>query len=168
MGTFHFGLAFARHLPRGSKIATTSCGKNWFYYALPPPVFGTGFAHACSCLVTRLIFFFVCMTSKSTCLVCLALFIIAPDLQRIPAFNMAGEDWDKNIGKGKSTDAELRIAWDMSAKLLGVFVISHDRQTRLRRQYAKQLHVPCVFGDSVDLLPVQSDKRADKRERSRK
>ena len=105
----------------------------------------TGFAtqlkslRTCSCLVTRLIFF-VGMASKSTCLVCLALFIIAPDLQRIPAFNMAGEDWNKIIGKCVSKDAELRIAFDMSAKLLGVFVISHDRQTRLRIKYAEQLN----------------------------
>jgi hypothetical protein len=59
----HFGLPFAQHIPpRATKIATTSCGKNWFYYGLPPPCYRTG------------------MQSKSTCFVCLALFLIAPDL----------------------------------------------------------------------------------------
>ncbi len=111
------------------------------------------------------------MQSKPTCFVCLALFLIAPGLQRIPAFNMRGEDWDKSLkgakdAKGTSKDAELRIAWDTNAKLLGVFAISHDRQTRMRKNYAKQLGEPCVFEGTVELLPVHSEKRAVRREQA--
>jgi hypothetical protein len=35
----------------------------------------------------------------------MALFLIAPDLQYIPAFSLGGEDWDAGIGQGQ--DAEL-------------------------------------------------------------
>jgi hypothetical protein len=144
MGTFHFGLSFAQHIPfRATKIATTSCGKNWFYYGLPPPRYGTG------------------MTSKSTCFVCLALFLIAPDLQRIPAFNLGGEDLDESLGKGR--DAELRVAFDTSGLLLGIVCISHDRQQRLRIKYVKQMRVPCDFQKDVELLPVQGQKREERR-----
>jgi hypothetical protein len=142
--TFHFGLPFAQHLPpRATKIATTSCGKNWFYYGLPPPSYGTG------------------LVSKSTCFVCLALFIIAPDLQRIPAFNLRGEDWDESLKKGR--DAELRVAFDTDGLLLGITCISHDRQQLLRIQYVRQCFAMGVpvgdFPGDVELLPVQSDKR---------
>ncbi len=105
--------------------------------------------------------------SKSTCFVCLALFIIAPDLQRIQAFNLGGDDWDERLKNGP--DAELRIAFDTDGLLLGITCISHDRQQRLRIRYVKQcakMGVPCDIHGDVELLPVQGEKRQERRSRA--
>ena len=104
------------------------------------------------------------MTAKHTCFVCLALFIIAPDLRRIQAFNMGGEDWDATIGKGR--DAELRVAFDARGLLLGIVCSSHDRQQRLRIRYVKQMGVVCDFPGHVEHLPVQRQKREERRLKS--
>ena len=57
-------------------MKTTDDTTNWFRYGLSPPYFGDG------------------QVSKSTCFVLLVLFLIAPNLTRIPAFNHAGGNWD--------------------------------------------------------------------------
>ena len=100
-------------------------------------------------------------TGWTTCLIVLAMFLVAPDLLRAPAFNLGGEGW---IGV-RTQDAELRLGFEAGTLMLNIMCTSLERQRELQGRYCTQMMMSVVFlGEPL----VYGDERAAKRARSKR
>jgi hypothetical protein len=91
--------------------------QNWFHYGEPPPAFGGG------------------SKSKSTCFVLLLLFLIAPNLTRIPAFNHAGCNWD---GSPNPRWGDIVVGFNAERLLLEFVGLNQERQDYLEILFMMQ------------------------------
>jgi hypothetical protein len=93
----------------------------------------------------------------STCLIVLAMFLIAPGLLRAPAFNLGGEGW---IGV-RQQDAELRLGFEAGTLMLKIMCTSLESQRELQGRYCTQMMMSVVFlGKPLIFGDVKAAKRA--------
>ena len=147
VGTAHYGLPVGRWFNKQFsktvelEILTHKNLNTWCKYNLPPPCF----------LLAR---------PKETCLICLIIFVLAPDLVTFNAFNHAGNAW----GHGKCESGSLCITYLPGGEILIQISSPHDLQTALRFEFIKQqrlLGVEVVFSadDQVAKIPKKNESK---------
>ena len=120
------------------EIYTRKSLATWVRYSLPPP-------------------FYLTAEPKQTCLICLIVFVVAPDLVTFNAFNQTGSAW--GLGpKGQS--GSLCITYLPGGEVLLLSTSPHELQTALRAEFIKQqrlLGVEVVFSadDRVSRIPIK-------------
>jgi hypothetical protein len=129
VGSAHYGLPVGRKFHKGTPgddIFTRKTLKSWIEYALPKPYFITG-GHR--------------ENYKTTCLVCLVLFALAPGLRRIPAFNKGGACW---AGHDNGPEGVLCITYlhptgdDVIGEDLLLLTSPQEKQKALRLKFIEQ------------------------------
>ena len=85
------------------------------------------------------------------------LFLIAPDLLRIPAFNLGGTAW-YGAPAPRKLDAELRVGFEpVTGLVMCVCCASWKRQMVLRTLYCRQTATDVPFaGQPVEMLDVRA------------
>ena len=150
VGAAHYGLQVGKRFhkssvqPAETEIVTIKTVNNWIKYALPPPYYLTA-------------------TPKQTCLICLIVFVVAPDLGTFTAFNRTGRPW--GLGP-KDPSGSLCITYLPGGDVLLHISSPHDLQTTLRADFIKQqrlLGVVVVFSadDRVTNIPIKGAEPQD-------
>jgi hypothetical protein len=96
---------------------------------------------------------------QSTCLISFILFLIAPELLRICAFNRLGLGWNNE----KNAESELRIGFTKDGLLVNIYCSSLAKQQELQKKLAHQMGTAVVF---LGQPRVEAQYRAEKRQRS--
>ena len=120
-GPTHFGIPFGRRIS-GEWMFTYKSKDNWIRYRLPPPAGVQYRDHAGRKILGK------------TCLICLAQFLVAPELRCIAAFNEAGTAW----GCPNPLPGSLCVTYLVDVEVLLLLAANRERQEELRREFIQQ------------------------------